>query len=161
MVSFSAKAFPETNTYLKKNVHVPQYMIEPKIIPSAKNNKKLKESVEQYTLTEDRTKNWIALEQLPFDTGMDYEGSVYFNDQQYADFYSLGIDSVSFDIETLADSIHIGYELVKPYPIYTLPNTGKHYKIPVIEGRFVKIMGWSKGTMYISKVTNLRFYFKD
>jgi hypothetical protein len=161
MVSFSAKAFPETRTYLKKNIHTPQYMIQPKFVPAAKNNKKLRVAQTEYLLTEDKSKNWIGIEQLPFDTGSDYEGSIYFNDHQYADFSSLGIDSISFYIETLADSILIGYELVKPYPIYTLPNTKKHYKIPVIEGRLVKIMGWSKGTMYISKVTNIRFYFKQ
>jgi hypothetical protein len=57
--TFSAKAIPEKTVYLGKKIGLPQYMIQPKFVPAAKNNKKLKDAAVEYIATEDTTQSWI------------------------------------------------------------------------------------------------------
>lgn len=49
---------------LKTKVGVPQWKIVPKMIPAAKNNKKLKDAISEYRASEDTTINWVGLNEL-------------------------------------------------------------------------------------------------
>lgn len=162
--TFSAKAIPAKIVQIGKKLAVPQHAIKPKFIPSAKNNKKLKESVLEYLNEEDKTINWINLNNIPFSyvefISIDSVGSVglTFNNITQIDFNSLGIGSVSFDIETTSDSVYLGIASKK----LVVPNRNQtiHFNLPDIVDIFCIVANSKKFTIP-AKVTNVRFYFKD
>lgn len=152
--TFSAKAIPAKIVYLGKKIGLPQYLIKPKFVPAAKNNKKLKESVLEFLV--DTTQNWVGMDNLPF--SWDYlngeeVGAIGFERGKKINFDSMGIVLCSFEIETDADSLKFGTGFIT--------NTSTKYILP-IDGKMEMYIGaWKDGYFTTAKITNIRFYFKQ
>lgn len=164
VAKFSAKAFPATVTYLKKNIHIPQHKILPKFVPAAKNNKKLSVSASELMASEDTTQNWIGIDQLPWEKTVD---PVYGNVSLVLPrvrFDSLGIVRVTFDIQTGCDSISIPTAVGNKPFFVTIPNVTTSYSVPLPSGLIRFFIGGDHSRLEPddirpSTVTNIRFHF--
>lgn len=162
--TFSAKAFPATVTYLKKNVSVPQHKILPKFIPAAKNNKKLGAASFEYLAAEDTTKNWIGINKFPYAvrTTSIFDADTWsgglITDLVKINFDSLGLKSISFEVVGEGDTVLF---TSSAKDVRYIKNTGAVIRIPLpkkSDGIYSGI--WKNGAYVYSEYRNVRFYFE-
>jgi len=142
---------------MKTKVGVREYEIIPKFVPAAKNNEKLKDSEKKFAEKIDSV-DWIGIESIP-NRFQKMPYGIY----GWGEFVSVGIDSVSFDIETDADSINIPQsafnETYNKIWQVTIPNTKTHYKVEInyTNNQDFWIETFDGSPCVIS---NVRFYYK-
>ena len=167
VATFSARAFPATVTYLKKNIFVPQHKILPKMVPAAKNNKKLKEATVEYLAVEDTTKNYVGLNGLPyeFETNpvLDAWAIRIKNNTGRFNLDSMGIKRIVFTVTTDADSIFLPGVVSKTGMLPLVPhNKGTStYTAPVSKGQVVVMFACQRNDDRTTPdvFTDIRFYF--
>lgn len=122
--TFSAKAIPAKIVYLGKKIGLPQYMIQPKFVPAAKNNKKLKESVLEYVV--DTTQNWVSEAEFPAQI-INNDGLLMF---KIPDQY----DSVSIEVRSQDTAFFVGVDKNTAMIIEMDTTSWHRYSYPIIIG---------------------------
>lgn len=154
---FSEKFGDIPTKILRTKVGVREYEIVPKFVPAAKNNEKLKDSEKKFAEKIDSV-DWIGIDAMP-NFFQKTSSGIY----GWGEFVSVGIDSVSFDIETDADSINIPQSAFNTTYnkmwIVTIPNNQTHYKVKIdyTNNQDFWIHTFDGSPCVIS---NVRFYYK-
>lgn len=152
---------------LKTKVGVPQWKIVPKMVPAAKNNKKLKDAVSEYRASEDTTINWVGLNNLPvvprYATNGDSSNwwTLYSFTRAQISTILNNYDSVSATVVSSADSAIIFNQFRTPNGnfIKDFPSDSFTYKVKIYDAALDGLL-YEKNVEKITTISNIRFYLK-
>lgn len=146
---------------LKTKVGVPQWKIVPKMVPAAKNNKKLKDAVSEYRASEDTTINWVGIDILSVTPNLattDSGETFYFFNQNKTFELATIYDSVSVEVDTKEDSLYVMVQNTTAIKYMFLPKDEWITYTFSLSGAKSVYFGLDEvdGTKY----RNIRFYLK-